>query len=750
MKGFIVYPSYRTIEGQSYVLLFGKLENNESFLAMCKYEPYFYVKTKDAKKVKEGRVESTDFKNFKDEKLSRVVLELPKEVPGLRRELEDEGIECYEADVRFAQRYLMDKEIMMSIEIDGDYEPGEFVNRIYRDPEVNPSDFFPKLKVISIDIETSKDMKQLYSISLHSKNFEKTLIDMEEDDMLEEFKKIIIDEDPDVITGWNLIDFDLAYLKEKFKEHKIPFVMGRVNQPCKVKIESNFFRDSKADFPGRVVLDGIHLLRMSFVNLDNYKLENAAQKILKEGKLISYTEGKGEEIDRLFKEDKKKLAKYNLNDARLVTKILDKIKAIDMVVERSILTGMPLDRVNASIASLDSLYLRELRKRKYVANTGHFRSKEESIKGGYVMESKPGIYDYLLILDFKSLYPSLMKTFNIDPFSYVENCKGKNLIKAPNGACFKNTNGIMGELVERLLIAREKSRGKNELQRYAIKILLNSMFGVLANPNCRFFSMDVANAITHFGQKMIKLTAEKIKEEGYDVIYSDTDSVFVLSKAQNLKKAEEIGNKLNDKLNKFFTDYVKKEYKRESSLELEYEKCFVRFLMPKIRGSEAGAKKRYAGLNSKDKIEITGLEAVRGDWTGLAKKFQMELLDKVFHKKKVDSYIKKFVDDVKKGKYDELLVYRKQIRKDLDEYIKTTPPHVKAARKLKNFKGSVIEYVVTEDGPEPMQQIKHKLDYKHYIDKQVKPIANSVLDFFDVEFDELLADSKQKSLASFG
>ena len=749
MKGFILSQSYRSIEGMSYVLLFGKLENNQSFLVMNKYEPYFYIKTKDAKKVKNVQVESTDFKNFNDEKLSRVVLEQPKEVPPLKRELVKKEIECYEADVRFPQRYLMDKDILRSVEIDGDYIDGEFVDRIYRDCEIKPVEFFPKLKVFSIDIETSSDGEKLYSIAIHSDKFEKVLME-EEEDMLEEFKQIILDEDPDVLTGWNFIDFDLNFLKNKFKEHKIPFMLGRINQPCKIKIESNFFRDSKADFPGRIVLDGIQLLRMSFVDLDSYKLEDAAQTILKEGKLISYTEGKGEEIDRLFKEDKNKLKKYNLNDARLVTEILKKTKIIEMTIERSILTGMPMDRVNASIASLDSLYLRELKKRKYVAPSGHFRSKEEGITGGYVMDSKSGIYDFLLVLDFKSLYPSLMRTFNIDPLSYVEDCKGKDLIKAPNGACFKNQDGIMGELVETLLKSRDKAKkNKNELQRYAIKILLNSFFGVLANPNCRFFSLDIANAITHFGQKVIKLTAEKVEGEGYKVIYSDTDSVFVVSNAKSLKEAEEIGNKLNNFLNKFFNEYVKKEYKRENKLEMEYEKCFVRFLMPRVRGSQTGAKKRYAGLNSKDKIEVTGMEAVRGDWTELAKKFQMELLDKVFHKKEINSYIKKFVEDVKKGKYDKLLVYRKQIRKPLEEYVKTTPPHIKAARKLKNFKGKFIEYVLTEDGPEPLEEIKHKLDYKHYIDKQVKPIADSILDFFDVSFDELLEGSKQKDLFSF-
>ncbi len=588
----------------------------------------------------------------------------------------------------------------------------------------------------------------MYSIAIYSDKFEKVLIGMREEEMLEEFRKIIIDEDPDIITGWNLIDFDFSYLRDKFKEHDVSFTLGRTNQTCRIKLESNFFRDSKADFPGRVVLDGIHLLRMSFVNLDSYKLDDAAKAILKEKKLIEHR-NKGEVIDRLFKEDKKKLAEYNLNDARLVYRILEKTKVVQMNIEKSMLTGMPLDRVNASIASLDSLYLRALNKKGYAAPSGSFKVKEERIKGGYVMESKPGIYDFILVLDFKSLYPSIMRTFNVDPFSYVEGGKGKDLIVAPNGACFKNQEGIIGDIIKNLLIERDKAReNKNELKRYAIKILLNSFFGVLANPNCRFFNLNVANAITHFGQEIIKLTAKKIEEESYEVIYSDTDSCFVLSKAKSLDEAEEIGKKLNVKLNKFFGNYVKEEFNRENYLELEYDKCFVRFLMPRIRGSETGAKKRYAGLNSEGKIEITGMEAIRGDWTELAKIFQKELLDRLFHKKEVKSYIKNFIDDIRKGKHDDLLIYRKGIRKDLGSYL-VKSQHLKAALKLEDFKGNIIEYVITEDGPEPIQNQKHKLDYEHYIDKQIKPIADAILVFFDVNLGELLEGSKQIDLSSF-
>ena len=170
--------------------------------------------------------------------------------------------------------------------------------------------------------------------------------------------------------------------------------------------------------------------------------------------------------------------------------------------------------------------------------------------------------------------------------------------------------------------------------------------------------------------------------------------------------------------------------------------------MPKIRGGEAGAKKRYAGLRLKDgneKIDFVGIETARSDWTDVAKKFQLELLNRIFHKQEVTEFIKQFVQDITKGKYDKLLVYRKSLRKGLEGY-SVLPPHLKAAQKIKDFKGGLVEYYITTDGPEPIQALKHKIDYEHYIKKQIKPIADSVLLFYNKTFEELLEGSKQTKL----
>ena len=174
--------------------------------------------------------------------------------------------------------------------------------------------------------------------------------------------------------------------------------------------------------------------------------------------------------------------------------------------------------------------------------------------------------------------------------------------------------------------------------------------------------------------------------------------------------------------------------------------------MPRLRSGKAGAKKRYAGLikkGDKEEIQFVGLEVMRSDWTEAAKNFQQKLFDKIFHKKDPTKFINKYVKDIQDGKLDDKLIYIKSLRKRPEDYIKTTPPHVKAARKLKEIKSSKIEYFITAEGPEPKQNLKHRLDYKHYIDKQIKPIANAVLDFYGVSFKEVIEGKKQKKLFDF-
>ena len=767
MRGFIVYPTYRMDFENAKIHLFGRLENGESFLSIHDYKPYFYIKKTDLEKAKgifNFETEKVKVKDFKDNDLVKIVLKNPKHISEAKKLFENQSIVCYEADLRFPMRFLIDKEIQGSLNIEGEYKKGEYVNRIYENAEITPSTFFPRLKVLSFDIETDMKGEEVYCISIVCGDIKEVIIHSEktlnnalsvnsERQLLEMFKEKVKEIDPDIITGWNLIDFDLKILQDKFRKYKIPFDLGREKIECTLRIESSFFKDSSADFPGRMVLDGIHLMKSSFIKLDDYKLGTAAQEFLGEEKLIG-DETKGTDIENAFKENQQLLVDYNLKDSKLVIDILEKTKLIDLTIQRSLLTGMALDKVKASIAALDSLYLRELKKKGYAAYSAKTDDEETRITGGFVQESKPGIYDYIIVLDFKSLYPSIMRTFNIDPLSFVEDCQGENLIHSPNGACFRNEEGILPQILTNLSKQRDDAKKeKNSLASQAIKIHMNSFFGVLANPTCRFFSLKMANAITHFGQHIIKLSTEKVKELGYEVIYGDTDSIFVKTNKENAEDAKKAGLEIQVFINNFFNAHVKHNYNRECHLEIQFDKMFKVFMMPKVRHGEQGSKKRYVGLKikeeGKEEIDFTGMEFVRRDWTDLAKNFQLGLFERVFRKEDVTDYVKNYVKELKSGNLDAQLVYRKSLRKGEDEYTKTTPPHVKAARMLEKLDSNIISYVMTIDGPQPIQIKKSRIDYEHYIEKQIKPLADAVLVFSGKSFDDLMKGTSQKGLGAF-
>lgn len=802
IRGFIIDTDYINLDGNTFVQLFGRLENGQSFAVMNKISPYFFVEESDRKAIKDllkdFKVEETKLKNFAGKSVLKIVGKNQEELNKLSKEIHAVNIKTYESDLRPHNRFMIDNNLKAGVEIDGEYETSAHdldvspeksifidnagqkrVDRVYRDARLSPVTYAPKLKVLSLDIETSGDGGSLFCIGMYSENYKKSFLITkkkiegvisceDEEDCLIKFKEELKEFDPDIITGWNVIDFDLEFLQSLFKKHKIPFDVARTNDNLKLKIEKDYMRSSSANVVGRQVIDGLDFIQDPFIKeapsiknakFESYTLENVSQQLLGKGKTIRGNQ-RHIEIESWFHSDNvaslKKLVDYNLIDCELVYEILEKTKMIDLAIERGQLTGMTMDRLTSSIAAFDSVYIRELRKKGVVSPSVQFGQKEEKLKGGYVALPDSGIFHNVLILDFKSLYPSIIKTFNIDPASYLgHNLENeKNVVESPNKVYFRNSEGILPKIIAELHLAREKAKKeKRELASYAIKIIMNSFWGVLASPNCRYFDFNMASAITSFARQIIQLTAKKIEEKGYKVIYSDTDSVFIETNL-DFDKANKLAIVLQDYVNDFYKDYVKKNYNRESYLELEFKKQYISIMFPALRMKnddevQKAAKKRYAGLvlnENREELEITGLEAIRGDWTEAAQEFQKELLMRVFKRREIDSFIKEYVRDLLAGKMDKKLVYRKSIRKNLTEYTKTTPPHVKAARKLDFVESNIIEYFVTVDGPEPIQKLKHKLDYEHYIDKQIKPIANQILGLFKKDFDDVLKGSRQHTL----
>src|SRR3989344_1931136 len=784
MKGFIVYSTYEIIDERTTVQLFGRLENGQSFVTINSLNPYFFVKESNLKNIEKYlskyKVEKTELKNFHGDRVVKISAENHRELNKLIQSIHK--IDKYESDIKPHTRFLIDNDILSTLEIEGDYETSEKAGRIYKEPKLRPRDaeFKPKLKVISLDIESNKKLNNLFCIGLSGDSYKKVFFVTDkklengiscknEEEVILKFKDEIIKLDPDIIIGWNVIDFDLKYLESLFKKYKIPFDIGRTNYPARLRIEENYMRSSSADIPGRQVLDGLNLIGDPFLQqapsmrnaqFESYSLEDVSQVILGKGKLMK-GDKRHEEIEKLYKNNTQKnhqaLADYNLTDCQLVYEILEKTKTIELATERSELTGMPLDKITSSILAFDSLYIREARKRGFVCPTTHYGDRGERIKGGYVFSSKSGIFNNVLVLDFKSLYPSILCTFNIDPAAHItekEAKKEKNPIESPNHEFFKNEEGILPHIIRKLHTAREKyKKEKNELASYAIKTTMNSFWGVLASPSCRFFDLNMANAITGFARWIIQKTAEEIEKKGYKFIYIDTDSCFIETNLEK-EKANQLGKELQDQINKFYKEHIKKLYDRDSYLELQFDKQYLSMMIPQLRmkkgeKEQKAAKKIYAGLVEKDgkeELEITGLEAIRGDWTEAAREFQKELLMRLFKKEQIEPFIKSYVKKIREGKLDEKLVYRKSLRKSVEEYTKTTPPHVKAARLLDKIESKVIEYYITTKGPEPLQKLKHKIDYDHYIEKQIAPIANQILALQNKSLEDIEKSSKQAKL----
>jgi len=354
-----------------------------------------------------------------------------------------------------------------------------------------------------------------------------------------------------------------------------------------------------------------------------------------------------------------------------------------------------------------------------------------------------------LVFDFKSLYPSIIRTFNIDPLTYVSApTPATRTVRAPNGAHFRrDVPGIIPELLTSLAAEREDAkRSGRGVKANAIKILMNSFYGVLGAGASRLFSPEVANAVTSFGQHLIRRAAECVERTGHEVLYGDTDSLFVRADEPDPQRALTLGERLRAEVGTAVADSVRAEWGCDSVLELELEKLYHRFFLPEVRGGKVGSKKRYAGLlvdDGREEIEFVGLESVRRDWSPVSKHFQQELLRRVFHDQPVEDFIKGFVADLRAGRFDDQLTYKKAVRKDLDAYTKTTPPHVKAARKQGAGSGRIIAYVMTQNGPEPVGDRTAPPDYAHYIEHQIAPIADAVLRFLGTDFESVVQTKKQ-------
>ena len=268
---------------------------------------------------------------------------------------------------------------------------------------------------------------------------------------------------------------------------------------------------------------------------------------------------------------------------------------------------------------------------------------------------------------------------------------------------------------------------------------MNSFYGVMGSDVSRFFHTDLANAITGTAKYLLLETKAYLSESGHKVVYGDTDSLFV-SVNKNLflySGYQKFGKDLIKHINNFWKNKLSSEFGLDSYLEIEFEDYFTSFLLPKARSGTGAAKKRYAGLKVDGNIYFTGMESKRSDWSPLAKKFQNEFYLKIFNNEPYIKWARDFVSDLKKGLYNEFLVFSKRIRKPISDYKKMVPPHIQAARRLKKTQRK-IKYVICKRGPIPIELEHSDYDYDYYILKQIAPVADSILTFKHTSLKKLL------------
>ncbi len=838
-KGIIVHASFQTIRHRTRIFLVGRFFDGETFAVVeNRFRPGFYVRESDRDAVAgllpdSVKAEETGYTTMDGERCVRLRFSGSNVMISAADAIASRGIRTYEADLRIYDQFLLEKQIYGTLIIAGESSPGAWVNRIYIDPDLTPMHSapggengsgengsaesaapeaatggeagtweIPPLSICSLDIENDPSSGEIWSVALCTsdpwkENVEEVLFNGNiratgriapvdgEKALLRTLNERIRKLDPDLITGWNVIEFDFEVLAKRYDYLNVPFLLGRSREAGSY-LTGDRAQSSAVVLPGRQVIDAMRIMRSSPLRFEDHTLDTVAGEILGTGKVeltgSSLSSEKIRMLKTMYREEPYRFCEYNLHDARLVLQILERSEMLDLTIRRSLLTGITIGRAWTSVAAFEHLYIGAMKKVGIVAPThGVDAQPVENAPGGAIIPPRPGLYHNVLVFDFKSLYPSIMRTFHIDPIAFVtpeslDPVDREDLIEAPNGAVFRRDAGLLPDILERFFHHRERAKRAGDVSAaYVYKIIMNSFYGVLGARGCRFAASDIAGAITGFGHHFLSWCRKELEMMGYEVLYGDTDSVFVLSRTddeENVEAILETGRRLSITLNNRLSGHISNEWRVESRLELELEYLYTRFLLPALRGlhSSSAAREldvaalqgrakgyagwRYTGEKGPDEermmLDVKGMEAARRDWTAAAKKLQVDLLLLLFRgsgREEIESLVRSRIEKLKSGALDKELVYRKALRKSVDSYTRSKPPHVRAALLLSpEDRHGLIDYVWTTEGPEPAGGHSHPVDYEHYIRKQLEPIVQGIGDVLGTDFSGLFDDDPQREL----
>ncbi len=800
----ILDVDYVIVNGRPVIRIFGKSEDGKSVCAFHEgFLPYFYAIGCTEERLKEepeiAKIEKVKRKiaGVKGESGAyKITLYNPAKTPEIRERLRQTGIKVFEADILFKYRFMADRRLAGFDWISVADGNGISTDSVKAERKVQAGDIRvakkirdSSLKCLAFDIEcisgnggvpeASKDPVLMISLvfsemykgqheTLLSTRAGKNIRSFEsEGGMLEHFIEIINDYDPDITTAFNGNNFDVPYLLERMAKNGIKALFGRCCQkPVAARKLGARYRIS---IPGRIMVDSYEIVKKDF-SLQRYGLDFVAEKLLKQKK----DNVKKSEIEKLWKGDQEgfeRLASYCIKDSRLAMSLLLELNLLEKYIALSKVSGTLLQDTlyGGETTRIENYLLREFNKEGYLFPSKPEHFEETGLAGGEVLEPAKGLHSNVAVLDFRSMYPSIIQSFNICPTTLTDD--RENSVETPSGARFLKPSvmvGIIPEVLKELMDARQAVKKELKICRdpeakrllnakqWALKILANAFYGYFGYTKSRLYDLAIANAITSCGRKIIIDTKAAIEKEfGYKVVYGDTDSVFVrIHDKEGLDDIAVVAKAITDNMN---TGLPK-------GIELEFEKIFKRFL-PLTKKRYVAWKFVKAADGWAESIETKGIETVRRDWCDLVGLTVMDILIIVLKEndqKKAVDHFRHVVDRLLKNEIPlQNLVITKTMTKIPRNYV-GVQPHIEVVKKIQSRNsgdvpgiGDRIGYVIVKgtqmlskraEDPTYVLEKGMQIDSHYYIENQLLPPLERLFGAMGVSKNELLGNGKQVGL----
>ncbi len=706
-----------------------------------------------------------------------------------------------EYDISMITRYIIEKnlsplvfkaisgEILNNSEefggIDRALEDVDIVLKVEKMEELSKQPSFTP-KILAFDIECDEfeiGKGEILMISLAGKNFEKVLTWKKcsdspdfvecfktEEDMLEAFVKEIKKQKPDILVGYFSDGFDMPYLKARAEKLGVKLSLGIDNS------KPSFSRGkmTSSSIFGIVHVDLFRFIDTVFsqyLQSETLGLGDVATELLGEGK----KEHEFKKSDKIKEHEWASFFEYNLQDSVLTFKLAEKFW-FDMLELAKIIQEPVWDITRSGMSQLVEDYIlhnlknfNEIAEKRPLHDEIEERRAKGKYEGAFVFQPTPGLYENVVMFDFTSMYSSVIVTYNLSKSTFLGDIQlkakkeSKEAIEADLGeegkAYFSTKPGFFPTMLREMVEKRKKYKAeykKNEnnmtkARSNSYKLIANAAYGYQGFFGARYYCREAAAATAALAKKSILETIEKIKKAGYEVIYSDTDSIAFLLDKKTKKDTLEFLEKLNKNL--------------PGIMELELEDFYKRGIWVTKRTGEFGAKKKYALIDEKGKMKIRGFETVRRDWCDLARELQSKVLELLLKEGKPDSsleLVKKTIKDLKDRKISrEQVTITTQLKKPLSEY-KSITPHVIAAQKMKERGipldiGMQLEYFIAETREkkalvrEKVKLADEKGEYniKHYLEHQILPAVENIFQVFNININEIASGKKQASLGDF-